>query len=94
MDRKVIIQQLLEKKIDPFTSTPLTEEQLIPVPELKKEIDLWYGEIKKKRDEKIKEIMKNKIVQEFKPIQTQSLKIEDDDEYDKAFKGKQYQDDE
>jgi hypothetical protein len=28
---------------------------------LKKEIDLWYGEIKKKRDEKIKEVMKNKI---------------------------------
>lgn len=61
MDRKVIIQQLLEKKIDPFTSTPLTEEQLIPQPDLKKEIDLWYGEIKKKRDEKIKEVMKNKI---------------------------------
>lgn len=35
MDRKVIITALLEKKLDPFTLTPLDEKDLIPLPELK-----------------------------------------------------------
>lgn len=30
MDRKVIVTALLEKKLDPFTSTPLDSKDLIP----------------------------------------------------------------
>jgi len=44
MDRKEISIQLLNKSQCPFTKKPLTVDELIPVPELKAEIDAWIKE--------------------------------------------------
>jgi hypothetical protein len=46
IDRGTIIQHLLSDQIDPFNRAPLTEDMLIPVPELKERIDAWVAERK------------------------------------------------
>jgi ubiquitin conjugation factor E4 B len=43
-DRIVITRQLLNEPIDPYTRRPLTADELVPVPELKKKIDAWVAE--------------------------------------------------
>ena len=47
VDRATINRQLLNKKVDPFSNTPLTAEQLIEQPELKARIEAWIEERKK-----------------------------------------------
>lgn len=44
MDRKVIKQHLLNDEHDPFNRSPLKFNQLIEVPEFKKEIENWVKE--------------------------------------------------
>lgn len=46
VDRATINRQLLNKKVDPFSNTPLTAEQLIEQPELKARIEAWIAERK------------------------------------------------
>lgn len=41
MDRPYVIQMLMNKKENPFTRQPMTESDVKPLPELKKEIELW-----------------------------------------------------
>jgi len=41
MDRPYVIQMLMNKKENPFTRKPMTEDDIKPLPELKKEIDHW-----------------------------------------------------
>jgi len=41
MDRLYVIQMLMNKKENPFTRQPMTESDVKPLPELKKEIELW-----------------------------------------------------
>lgn len=41
--RRVIMRQLLNEEIDPFTRKPLTPAQLVPVTELKQKIDDWVA---------------------------------------------------
>ncbi|EGD73293.1 hypothetical protein PTSG_05009 [Salpingoeca rosetta] len=43
MDRSVIIQHLLSDPTDPFNRSPLSADDLVPVPELKAEIDEWLA---------------------------------------------------
>ncbi|CRK98093.1 CLUMA_CG011461, isoform A [Clunio marinus] len=49
MDRSVIARHLLNSQTDPFNRQPLTEEQLIPDPELKERIAAWKKEMNSKR---------------------------------------------
>jgi len=51
VDRKNILRHLLSTPIDPFSRLPCTENDLIPLPELKAEINEW---MKARRDEKRK----------------------------------------
>jgi len=53
MDRTEISKQLLNKSQCPFTKKPLTAEELIPVPELKEEIDKWIQKRLAENDEKM-----------------------------------------
>lgn len=41
MDRPMIVRQILNAGIDPFNRSPLTEDMLVPVPELRDEIEAW-----------------------------------------------------
>ena len=41
MDRPMIVRQILNAGIDPFNRSPLTEDMLVPVSELKDEIEAW-----------------------------------------------------
>merc|ERR1719320_287695 len=41
MDRPYVVQMLMNKKENPFTRQPMTESDVKPLPELKKEIELW-----------------------------------------------------
>jgi len=41
MDRPYVVQMLMNKKENPFTRKPMTEEDIIPLPELKREIEEW-----------------------------------------------------
>ncbi|KAI6188326.1 U-box domain-containing protein [Aphelenchoides besseyi] len=50
MDRKNIVRHLLSSKNDPFTREPLTEDELIEVPELKSEIQAWIENRRQSRD--------------------------------------------
>ncbi|CAD8073532.1 unnamed protein product [Paramecium primaurelia] len=93
MDRKVIVTALLEKKQDPFTATPLDTKDLIPQPELKKEIEIWLTEIKRQRDLKVQEAQKNKIQTEIQFQQSQSFNLQDDEDDLKVYKGNKYEDD-
>jgi len=58
MDRKVIERHLLNNPNNPFTRDPLTVEQLVPDPDLKKEIEKWIEEqirLHKERTKKVEE---------------------------------------
>jgi len=48
VDRLTIVKHLLNDKTDPFNRDPLAEEQLIPLPELRAEIQFF---LKQKRDQ-------------------------------------------
>ncbi|CAD8163321.1 unnamed protein product [Paramecium octaurelia] len=93
MDRKVIVTALLEKKQDPFTNTPLDAKDLIPQPQLKKDIETWLAQIKKQRDIKVQEAQKNKMQTEIQFQQTQSFKLQDEEDDLNVFKGNRYEDD-
>ncbi|CAD8078180.1 unnamed protein product [Paramecium sonneborni] len=93
MDRKVIITALLEKKLDPFTLTPLDEKDLIPLPELKQEIDVWLNQIKKQRDLKVQEAEQNRMQTEIQFQQSQIFKFQDEEDDQNVFKGNRYEDD-
>jgi len=41
MDRPYVIQMLMNKKENPFTRQPMTENDVKPLPELKQEIEHW-----------------------------------------------------
>ncbi|CAD8077429.1 unnamed protein product [Paramecium sonneborni] len=90
MDRKVIKAALLEKKVDPYTLTPLDEKDLIPQPELKKKIEEWLNNLKKQRDIKVEEADKNRMQTEIPFKQTQSFNIQEEEE-ENVFKGKRYE---
>lgn len=51
-DRKVIMRQLLNEEIDPFTRKPLTMGMLVPVPELRTKIEAWMQEQREKAKKK------------------------------------------
>lgn len=54
MDRPIIIRHLLNSSTDPFNRQQLTEDMLIPEPELKQRIDTWINtkkeEMKKRKE--------------------------------------------
>jgi len=47
VDRATIHRQLMNKKVDPFSNTPLTEAELIEQPALKSEIESWVADKKR-----------------------------------------------
>lgn len=49
VDRATIMQQLLTDRRDPFSRAPMTEEDVVPVPELQAEIQAWLAEQRSKR---------------------------------------------
>ncbi|ESO04573.1 hypothetical protein HELRODRAFT_99472 [Helobdella robusta] len=51
MDRKVILRHLLNSQTDPFNRQPLTEDQLVSLPELKAQVMEWA---KSRRHEQMK----------------------------------------
>ena len=50
VDRATIARQLVAQQIDPFNRQPLTLDQVVPVPELKGEIERWIKEKRNKPD--------------------------------------------
>ncbi|EUD67091.1 hypothetical protein C922_02675 [Plasmodium inui San Antonio 1] len=56
IDRKNIERHLMSEPNDPFNRAPLSKEQLVPMPELKEEIQKFINELKqeKKRKKKMK----------------------------------------
>lgn len=52
VDREIITRHLMNSKTDPFNRAPLTEDMLIPLPELKAEIEKWIAEKKAEWKEK------------------------------------------
>ncbi|KAM3140291.1 hypothetical protein pb186bvf_007647 [Paramecium bursaria] len=90
IDRNTIKTSLLEKKIDPFTNTPLEEKDLIELPELKKKIEKFLADNKPLIEQKIKEQMQDRA-NKLKQQKQSEMEIEEEDE-DDMFQGKKYDD--
>lgn len=61
IDRKNIERHLMSEPNDPFNRAPLTKEQLVPVPDLKKEIHEFIEKIREERREKMRQELELKL---------------------------------